>query len=137
MEGMWVQRQASHLRVGHHDAGRIATLVQLRLDSQASRRSGVANQRHDGFKRPERTPAPVLCDVAEEAVFDLVPLAGARREMRDVDAEAEVIRDALEARFPRWRAIRSAAARFCRVEARRSVWLRASANRRRTIATRE
>src|SRR6266513_6300312 len=80
MEGMWVQRQASHLRVGHHDAGRIATLVQLRLDSQASRRSGVANQRHDGFKRPERTPAPVLCDVAEEAVFDLVPLAGARRE---------------------------------------------------------
>src|SRR5436853_625812 len=111
MEGMWVQRQTSHLRVGHHDARRIATLVQLRLDPQTGRGPRVANQGHDGFKGAERTPAPVLRDVAEQAVFDLVPFARARREVRDVDAEAEVIRDTLETLLPRPGAIRIAAAR--------------------------
>src|SRR2546426_1244865 len=116
MEGMWVQRQASHLRVGHHDARRIATLVQFRLDSQTGRGPRMANQRDDCFKGAERTPAPVLRDVAEEAVVDLVPFARARRGVRDADAEAEGIGRALETLLPRPGAIGIAAARGGRDE---------------------
>jgi hypothetical protein len=36
---------------------------------------------NDGFVVDQRTAAPVLSDVAEHAVLDLVPLRGARREM--------------------------------------------------------
>jgi hypothetical protein len=37
----------------------------------------------------ERTASPILGDVAEQAMLDLVPFARAGREVRDVDAQAQ------------------------------------------------
>src|SRR2546422_7149221 len=100
MERMWMERQAVHLRGGNDDAGRVAALVQLGLDAQARCGAGVANQVDNRFKRAERTASPVLGDVTEEAVLYLVPLAGARREMRDGGSQAEVLRQPLHFFFP-------------------------------------
>ena len=72
-----MQCQGSHLRLGDDSTRRVGPLVQLRLDAQASRRLRVSDQLHDRLEGVERTAAPVLGDVTEEAVLDLVPLAGA------------------------------------------------------------
>ena len=48
----------------------------------------------------ERLGAPVLADEGEEAVLDLVPLAGAGRQVADHDVEAEFVGQLLEFAFP-------------------------------------
>ena len=86
-----MERQAVHLRGGNDDAGRVAALVELGLDAQARGGASVANQFDDRFKRAERTASPILGDVTEEAMLDLVPLAGAGRQVTHGDGEAEFI----------------------------------------------
>src|SRR2546426_2012778 len=122
MERMWMERQAVHLRGGNDDAGRVAALVQLGLDAQARCGAGVANQVDNRFKRAERTASPVLGDVTEEAVLYLVPLAGAGREMRDVDPQAQVVGQALQFFLPRARAVPIAAARIGGDEEGLGLW---------------
>src|SRR3989449_4190527 len=122
MERMWMERQAVHLRGGNDDAGRVAALVQLGLDAQARCGAGVANQVDNRFKRAERTASPVLGDVTEEAVLYLVPLAGAGREMRDVDPQAQVVGQALQFFLPRARAVPIAAARIGGDEGGLCLW---------------
>jgi hypothetical protein len=46
---------------------------------------------HHGLVIDQRSAAPVLGDVAEEAVLDLVPFG--RRKVRDADREASAIRE--------------------------------------------
>ena len=60
-------------------------------DAQPGRGACVANQVDHGLEGAQRTPAPVLRDVAEQPMLDLVPLARARREVADVDAQAGVV----------------------------------------------
>ena len=105
-----MQGEVAHLRLGDDEAGLIASLIELGLDAQPGGRAGVADQLDEGLEGAERTPAPVLRDVAEEPVLDLVPLARARREVRDVDAEAQVVGQALQRGLPAARPIAVAAA---------------------------
>jgi hypothetical protein len=65
----------------------------------------MANERDHRLKGTERTTAPILIDVTEEAMLDLVPLAGAGREVRDVDPETQVVGQPLQLLLPRARAI--------------------------------
>jgi hypothetical protein len=96
MKRMRVQRQALHLRLGDDAAGWMASLVQCGLHPQADRRVGVANQVDHRLKGAEGTAAPVLRDVTKQAMLDLVPLAGARREVRDMDRQVQIIGQALQ-----------------------------------------
>src|SRR5467141_2687405 len=100
MERMGVQRQGSHLRVGNDAARWVLSLVQFRFDTQTRGRSRMANECDDRLEGVERTTAPILGDVTEEAMLDLVPLAGARREMRDVNPEAQVVGQPLQFLLP-------------------------------------
>ncbi len=43
----------------------------------------------------ERLATPVLGDEREQAVLDLVPLAGPRRQMTDGDRESDFVDEAL------------------------------------------
>src|SRR5438876_7458005 len=74
MKRMRVQREVAHFRAGDHTARRVATRVQLRLHSQAGHCARVADEIDHGLKGAEGTASPVLRDVAEEAMLDLVPL---------------------------------------------------------------
>jgi len=60
---------------------RIHMSVQLGTYLQSGRRPGIPNQLNDHGVVRQRPAAPVLCDVTEHAVLDLVPLARARRKM--------------------------------------------------------
>jgi hypothetical protein len=59
----------------------------------------VADQVNHGLNGSEGTASPVLRDVAEEAMLDLVPFAGARWEVRDVDRQGQVVGQALQSCF--------------------------------------
>ena len=58
----------------------------------------MANELHDGLEGSQRFAAPVLSDVAEEAVLNLVALAGAGREVRDADTQLEFVAELLHLR---------------------------------------
>ena len=90
-----MQRQSRHLGVRCHHAGRVRVRVEPRLDPKPRCRSCTAYQVNNGLKGAKHLAPPVLRDVAKQTVFDLVPLARARRQMADVDAQARVVRKLL------------------------------------------
>src|SRR5829696_10165967 len=110
MKGVRVQGEVAHLGRGDDDAGFIASLIELGVDAQPAGRTRVSDEFDEGLEGPERTPAPVLRDVAEESVLDLVPLARARWEVRDVDGDAQVVGQTLQGGLPAARPIPVAAA---------------------------
>jgi hypothetical protein len=81
----------AEIPVCHHDSCRVEALVELGFDAQACIRSRVPDEVDDGLEGPQRLAAPVLGDVAEETMVDPVPLARARRRVRDPDAELQVV----------------------------------------------
>ena len=131
MKGVRVQREVAHFSFGDDEAGLIASFIEFGLDAQTGGRARVADQFDEGLEGAERTPAPLLRDVAEESVLDLVPFARARWEMRHVDAEAQVVGQPLQRRLPAARPIPVAAAgvggdvervgRWVRLEIRRLI----------------
>ena len=108
---MGVKIQGSHLGGRDNKACLVATLVELRLDAEAGRGAGVANEFDDRLEGLQWTAAPVLSDVAEEPMLDLVPLARAGREVRDVDGAAQVVGEPLQRGLPPTGPIPVAAAR--------------------------
>jgi hypothetical protein len=58
------------------------------------------NQLNDGLVADERFGPPVLADEGEEAVLDFVPLAGARRQMVDVDPKPDLVGQLLQFPLP-------------------------------------
>ena len=93
-----------HLGIADLDAFRILASVQSRLDPQARRGVGVANEADDHLEALQRLATPVGGDVAAHAVLDLVPLARARRQVADAHAEAALVGEALQFELPEPRA---------------------------------
>jgi len=62
-------------------AGWIDAVVQFGVNQQTRLGRCSGNETHDDLVAEKRPPAPVLRDDREKPVLDLVPLAGARREV--------------------------------------------------------
>ena len=75
----------SHLLVGNLEAGWIGIGVEFALHRQARRRCGGSNEVDDDFMTDQRLASPILADEGKQSVFDLVPLAGAGREVSHRD----------------------------------------------------
>src|SRR5665213_2937511 len=103
--------QAIHLLVGDLDADRIKPGIKLCFDDKASLRSDAADELHYGLVIDERPATPVLGDVTEEPVLDLVPLAGAWRKMGNADVQACSVREGLKLGLPETRSVAVAASR--------------------------
>jgi len=73
-----MQCARAHLGRGDCDAGARPARVPLRAHAQPRRGAGVADQVDDRFEGPARASPPIRGDVTEDAMLDLVPLAGAR-----------------------------------------------------------
>jgi len=69
---------------------RIRVGIDDSLDRQTSRGCGTRDEFDHGLHARERAGTPVDGDVREELVFDLVPLARARREVADAQGEPRV-----------------------------------------------
>ena len=78
------------------------------LNLQAGACRGRGNQLHDGYD--QWLAAPVLRDEREQPVLDLVPLAGAGRQMTDGDGHAEFVGQRLQFALPQPHASAIAAA---------------------------
>ena len=83
--------EAVHLGFADLDALLIAARVECALDFQTGLGRRRADQLDHGKAIRERPAAPVLRDVAEQPVFDFVPLRRARRIMAEVDREPRLV----------------------------------------------
>src|ERR1035437_5713937 len=83
-----VSNSASELHVTDLCSGRVAPWVQFGADFQTRFGGCVGDQLDDDFMTDQGPPPPVLGDVAEHAMLDLVPLAGSRRKMASPNRNA-------------------------------------------------
>src|SRR3981189_1750073 len=89
-----------HVLVGNGDAFGIKVGIELAADGQASVGCGGADQIDDDAVADQRLSTPVHGDEREQAVLDLVPLAGAGRQMVDGDLDAELVGQCLQLALP-------------------------------------
>ena len=75
-----MERQGVHLRLRYCLTDRVLSLVKFGFDPKAGDRSRTADQVDNGFKCTQWFTSPILRDVAEQAVLNLVPFAGPRRQ---------------------------------------------------------
>jgi hypothetical protein len=69
------------LGIGHFNACRIGVWIELAMDVETSFGGGSGDQLDDNLMADERFAAPVSGDEGKQAVLDLVPLAGAGRQV--------------------------------------------------------
>src|SRR5665213_3786704 len=100
VEGCGLDVESAELGLGELDAEGIGPLVEFGFDRQASLRGGVRDEVDDDVVGEQRPTAPVLRNVAEHAVLDLVPLARAGWEVGDRDADAGFVGKTLESHLP-------------------------------------
>ena len=81
----------SQFLITDRDPGFVLVGVQRRPDHQPLPGSGVVDQVNDYFIAGQGTSAPVRGDETEQAVLDLVPLAGARREASDMQRQLQFV----------------------------------------------
>jgi hypothetical protein len=110
MEGMALDLQLSQFLRRYLLAGRIAAAIESGAHHEATSVGRVADEVDDGLVGPQRPSAPVDRDEGEQAVLDLVPLAGAGGDVADVDRHVELVGDALQLVLPHVRTVAVAAA---------------------------
>jgi hypothetical protein len=81
--------------VGDPDSGRIGSFVDLGMDQESGSGGCSCNEVDNNLVTDQGFATPVLTDEGEQAMFDLVPFAGARGEMADFDVQSGFIRQFL------------------------------------------
>jgi len=89
-----------HVGVRDGDPLGVGSCVELRFDSEPGGRAYATDRLHDGLVIDQGSSSPVLGDVAEESVLDLVPLGRAGRKVRDADGETGPVGKSLELQLP-------------------------------------
>src|SRR6266566_5417916 len=105
-----------HLLVRDSATRRVLSPVQTTDDSEAFRGGRAGDQVDDRLVVPQRLTSPVRGNEREQAVFDLVPLAGARREMTHGQRPPRLVGELLQLPFPQAQAGPVAAASVRRDE---------------------
>jgi hypothetical protein len=100
MKAVGLKLHGLHLLSTHFASGRVLASIQPASHGQALRGGGPGNQMHDCFVITQRLATPVGGDEGEQPVLDLVPLAGARREVADRDGEPGLIGELLQLKLP-------------------------------------
>jgi hypothetical protein len=100
MECVALDVESFHFGIGDLDSLFVGCSVERALDFQAGFGGGRGNQLDDGQAIGQGPRTPVLRDVAEHAMFDLVPLRGARWIVMDVEHEARGVCELLQLDFP-------------------------------------
>src|SRR5687768_830211 len=95
-----VEVDAGQLGVGHLPSRRVGAFVEFALHREAAARLGGRDQTHDRLVADQRLAPPVLGDVREQPMLDLVPLAGAGWQMADAQLEARRVGEPLQLPLP-------------------------------------
>src|SRR5215218_10453279 len=91
---------AFHLGFADFDTFLIGARVEYAFDLQTRRGRRRADQLDHSKPISKRPATPVLGDVAEQPMFDLVPLRCARRIVMNVDDETRLISELLQLELP-------------------------------------
>lgn len=70
--------------VAYYDSGFVFGIVEGGVDSQAGFGGSMTDQFDNRLVTRQRTTPPVFGDETEQSMFDLVPLAGSRREVTNM-----------------------------------------------------
>ena len=89
-----------HLLIGNPEASLVDIGVDFAFHGQACGCCGCGDEINDDLMADERLAPPVLADKREKTVFDLVPLAGTRREVTDGDFQSSFVGQLLQFPFP-------------------------------------
>ena len=92
--------EARHFLVRDRDALCIGVAIEPAGNFQAGFRRRVGDQRDDDEEAGQRRGAPVLRDVAEHTMLDLVPLRGSRRIVADLNDQVGFIGELLQRQLP-------------------------------------
>ena len=95
MKNVPPEAEFRHLLVGNLDSCRVDVGVELAFHCQTSFRSSRGDEVDNHLVADQRLAPPVLADEGEQAMFDLVPLAGARRKMADRNLQARFVGELL------------------------------------------
>src|SRR5215471_3103308 len=100
MEVMADEIDGFDLCVGDLYAGWIGVLIELTVNLEAGLGCGGGDELDDCLIAYERLAAPVLSDERKQAMFDLVPFAGAGRQVAHGDGNAEFVGQFLQFDLP-------------------------------------
>src|SRR3954465_14818039 len=100
VKGVALNVEGGHFSGGDLDALLVSVGVQFALDRQAGRCGGSGDQVDHGQAAGQGTATPVLRDMAEKAMLDLVPLRGSGREMAPRDRQPGLVSQFLKPTLP-------------------------------------
>src|SRR5271166_1199624 len=101
MEFVALEIEHRHLLIGYLDPLWIGVGVEFAADRQSGLGRGVGDELDHGETAGERVGTPVLGNVAEHAMLDLVPLRGAGGIMADLESQAGVVGKPLQFDLPK------------------------------------
>ena len=110
MERVRREVDGSQLSIGDLEAFGILVFIELGTHLEAGIGCGRCDQLDNGAIAAQRLTSPVDGDEGEKAVLDLVPLAGAGRQMADRDGKLQLVGQLLKLDFPQAHTIAVAAA---------------------------
>ena len=96
MKGRTREGESSEFLFRNYTAFRISVRVEFRLNREPLLRGGMTDEVHDDFPALQRHRPLVGSDMAEHAVFNLVPFARPRGIVRDPDPELCLIGELLQ-----------------------------------------
>jgi hypothetical protein len=86
--------------IGDFHALGIFVFIQFGAHRESGGGGRCRNQLNHGFKAAERLSAPIERNKGKQAVFNFIPLAGARRQVANRDGNTQLIRQPLQFDFP-------------------------------------
>ena len=108
MELVAIDLDRGEVCVRHDQALGIVSVVELGANPQAAARLGTGDEVDDDLMTDERASTPVHGDEREQTVLNLVPLAGARREVTDLNVQAGLLSESTQFEFPQAHAMLNA-----------------------------
>jgi len=100
MKFVGLQVDPRHLGIAYFTPRWVAATVQSAGDFQTLGCAGPGNEIDDRFVVPQGLSTPVRRDEGKQPVLDLVPFAGARREMTHRNAQSGLIGKGLQLQLP-------------------------------------
>src|SRR6516165_10608433 len=89
-----------HLGVGNFASFVVLVFVEPAVNLQACAGSRRSDQVDDDFQGFQGNTLPSAGDMAEDTMFDLVPFAGSRREMTNLDDHPRLVGESLKFELP-------------------------------------
>src|SRR5674536_210029 len=122
--------EGGHFGVADLDAFGVGVFVEFAANGETGFCRRRRDQFDDGGSAGQRTPAPVLRNVTEQAMLDLVPFRRAGRIVANADGQPDLVGELLQFDFPQAHARAVGAAAIRRYHEPIACWVSLASHRR-------